>query len=243
GQTRADGEGQRGYGGLDHAALTPQCLGQLGADQRLDRVFRDPGGVCLAALSGRGSGLLGGPILLSHAAPGPVSTCLARLRTVVHPRLGQSSPAVSGNVASHASLLSGFLRLRCNFFPTSSFPGPGEQLSDKNGLSFRTLVPPPVREGARMQLSTPSNPDHLAFATAVDRAVSSPKTSHVWSPYSVASVLALLATGARERTLEQLLRLLGPHPKDQLDVLDTAVTPEEGLDLAVLNGLYLRKED
>lgn len=93
-----------------------------------------------------------------------------------------------------------------------------------------------------MQLSTPSNPDHLAFATAVDRAVSSPKTSHVWSPYSVASVLALLATGARERTLEQLLRLLGPHPKDQLDVLDTAVTPEEGLDLAVLNGLYLRKD-
>src|SRR5690625_4317142 len=61
-------------------------------------------------------------MLLSHAAPGPVSTCLARLRTVVHPRLGQSSPAVSGNVTSHAPLLSGFLRLRRNFFLTSSFP-------------------------------------------------------------------------------------------------------------------------
>ena len=93
-----------------------------------------------------------------------------------------------------------------------------------------------------MQLSTPPNPDHLAFATAVDRAVSSPQTSHVWSPYSVASVLALLATGACERTLEELLLLLGPHPEDQLDVLDTAATPEEGLDLAALNGLYLRKD-
>lgn len=92
-----------------------------------------------------------------------------------------------------------------------------------------------------MRLSTPPSPDHLAFATAVDRALGSPKTSHVWSPYSVASVLALLATGACERTREELLFLLGPHPKGQLDVLDTAAAPEEGLDLAVLNGLYLRQ--
>lgn len=93
-----------------------------------------------------------------------------------------------------------------------------------------------------MQLSTPPSPDHLAFAAAVDRAMGTPKTSHVWSPYSVASVLILLATGARERTLEELVSLLGPRPKEQLDVLDAAATPEEGLDLAALNGLYLREE-
>lgn len=93
-----------------------------------------------------------------------------------------------------------------------------------------------------MQLSTPPSPEHLAFAASVDRAVGSPKTSHVWSPYSVASVLALLATGARERTLDQLVSLLGPHPEEQLNVLDTATAPEEGLDLSALNGLYLRED-
>lgn len=90
-----------------------------------------------------------------------------------------------------------------------------------------------------MQSSTSPRRDHLEFAAALDRALTRPGESHVWSPHSVGTVLALLAAGARERTLAELEGLLGPDTGGQLEALDAAVDTGDGLDLATLNGLYV----
>ncbi|MCK9869684.1 serpin family protein [Nocardiopsis dassonvillei] len=90
-----------------------------------------------------------------------------------------------------------------------------------------------------MQTSTSPRRDHLEFAAALDRVLARPGESHVWSPHSVGTVLALLATGARERTLAELEALLGADVRGQLEELDAAVAAEPGLDLASLNGLYV----
>ncbi|MFW6641142.1 serpin family protein [Nocardiopsis algeriensis] len=81
--------------------------------------------------------------------------------------------------------------------------------------------------------------DHLEFAAAVDRRLARHGASHVWSPHSVGTVLALLAAGASGRTLDELRSLLGTGPEELLPALDAAVEPEEGLDLAAFNGLYV----
>ncbi|MFJ9557452.1 serpin family protein [Nocardiopsis sp. NPDC101807] len=90
-----------------------------------------------------------------------------------------------------------------------------------------------------MQQSTPPRPDHLEFAVALDRALVRPGASHVWSPHSVGTVLALLASGAADRTLAELAALLGDDTEGLLDALDAAVAPDEGPDLGALNGLYV----
>lgn len=92
-----------------------------------------------------------------------------------------------------------------------------------------------------MQQSPAPNTDHLAFASALDRVLTRPGESHVWSPHSVGTVLGLLASGAQGTTLDELVSLLGTDPAAQLRALDTAVAPADGLDLATLNGLYLRQ--
>ncbi|WP_017614554.1 serpin family protein [Nocardiopsis salina] len=93
-----------------------------------------------------------------------------------------------------------------------------------------------------MRLSTAPRTDHLAFAAAVDRSLTRTGRSHVWSPYSVATVLSLLASGARERTREQLVALVGEDVRGHLEALDDAAAPEEGLELSALNGLYPRED-
>ncbi|AFR06682.1 serpin family protein [Nocardiopsis alba] len=88
----------------------------------------------------------------------------------------------------------------------------------------------------------PPNEDHARFTSALERLLSAKDRSHVWSPYSVGSVLALLAEGAAGRTREELTALLAPvegDPSAHLASLDAAVESADGLDLAVLNGLYV----
>ncbi|WP_160050206.1 MULTISPECIES: serpin family protein [unclassified Nocardiopsis] len=84
-----------------------------------------------------------------------------------------------------------------------------------------------------------TSPEHLEFAAALDRVLARPGGSHVWSPYSVGTVLALLATGAAGETLDELRALLGAEPADVLESLDAAVAADPGLELAALNGLYV----
>ncbi|CAL9591467.1 hypothetical protein SUDANB121_05265 [Nocardiopsis dassonvillei] len=81
--------------------------------------------------------------------------------------------------------------------------------------------------------------DHLEFAAALDRELIHPGASHAWSPHSVGTVLALLASGASHRTLAQIVSLIGRDFAGQLLDLDASAAPEPGLDLAVLNGLYV----
>lgn len=92
-----------------------------------------------------------------------------------------------------------------------------------------------------MQPNTSPHRDHLEFAAALDRALTRPGRSHVWSPYSVGTVLALLATGAAEQTLAELQNLLGEDTEGQLRSLDESVagSDDSGPDLATLNGLYV----
>lgn len=59
----------------------------------------------------------------------------------------------------------------------------------------------------------------------------------VWSPYSVASALALLATGARGTTREEPVRVLGAPP-DGLRLPEAAAL--EGVEIAVANALWGR---
>ncbi|WP_017572619.1 serpin family protein [Nocardiopsis halotolerans] len=90
-----------------------------------------------------------------------------------------------------------------------------------------------------MQPSTSPRRDHLEFAAAMDRALTRPGESHVWSPHSVGTVLTLLATGASDLTLSELEALLGADTKGLLEALDAAVADEPGLGLGTLNGLYV----
>ncbi|RKS07879.1 serpin B [Nocardiopsis sp. Huas11] len=90
-----------------------------------------------------------------------------------------------------------------------------------------------------MHVSTQPRTDHLAFAAALDRALTREGASHVWSPHSVGTVLGLLATAAAARTRDELVGLLGEDLLGQLAALDEAVAGADGLDLATLNGLYV----
>ncbi|RKS07880.1 serpin B [Nocardiopsis sp. Huas11] len=90
-------------------------------------------------------------------------------------------------------------------------------------------------------MDTPPHPASLAFGARVGP-VLSPGTSHVWSPHSLATVLCLLAHGARGRTRAQLEELLGADPESRLAELDPAVADEPGLALAAANEFHVRAD-
>lgn len=78
---------------------------------------------------------------------------------------------------------------------------------------------------------------HLAFALALHRvAAPDPTSDACWSPYSVASALALAAEAARGETRDELLALLG---SDVAVLLEEAASPPE---LAVANTLWASDE-
>ncbi|MFC4564780.1 serpin family protein [Nocardiopsis mangrovi] len=83
-------------------------------------------------------------------------------------------------------------------------------------------------------------PDHLGFASRLQSRIAarSPGTGLVWSPYSVAGALGLVATGARGTTRDELARLLGGDIDAELAALDDAVTG--GPELATATGLWVR---
>ncbi|MGW5877095.1 serpin family protein [Nocardiopsis terrae] len=84
--------------------------------------------------------------------------------------------------------------------------------------------------------------EHTRFTLALDRELALGEASHVWSPYSVGSVLGLLAAGAGGRTRRELVDLFAPvhgDPGEHLAALNEAVEGPAGLDLASLNGLYV----
>ncbi|WP_067599913.1 serpin family protein [Nocardiopsis listeri] len=87
----------------------------------------------------------------------------------------------------------------------------------------------------------PPQEDHARFAAVLERELWDADTSHIWSPYSVGAVLTLLAEGAAGRTRSELTDLLAPGGDlaEHVKALDEAVAAAEGLDLAVLNGLYV----
>ncbi|GAB3211872.1 serpin family protein [Marinactinospora thermotolerans] len=81
-------------------------------------------------------------------------------------------------------------------------------------------------------------PDHLAFATRLDAALSSPgEAGLVWSPHSVGSALGLLALGARGDTRAELVGLLGEDLAGHLAELDRAA--EADSDLATATALWV----
>ncbi|WP_028649325.1 serpin family protein [Nocardiopsis sp. CNT312] len=88
-------------------------------------------------------------------------------------------------------------------------------------------------------MHTPVRRDHLEFAAALDRALARPRASHVWSPYSVGTVLCLLAAGSSGGTRDELESLLGADPHALLTSLDGAAGAQEGPELAAFNGLYI----
>lgn len=81
------------------------------------------------------------------------------------------------------------------------------------------------------------NPDHAHFTELLDRALTTAGASHVWSPHSVGTALALLTLGSRDGLRRNLTRALvsdrpgdseeerGRALADHLSVLDTAVAP------------------
>ena len=87
-------------------------------------------------------------------------------------------------------------------------------------------------------MNTPPHPRSLAFGAWLDPVLSG-GTSHVWSPHSLATALAVLAHGARGRTREELEWVLGADPRSCLAELDPAVADEPGLDLATANDIHV----
>ncbi|MFC3997770.1 serpin family protein [Nocardiopsis sediminis] len=83
-------------------------------------------------------------------------------------------------------------------------------------------------------------PDHLGFALRLQSrlAAEEPGGGLVWSPYSVAGALGLVATGARGATRDELGRLLGGDIDAELAALDDAVVG--GPELATGTGLWVR---
>jgi serine protease inhibitor len=83
--------------------------------------------------------------------------------------------------------------------------------------------------------------DHVAFAARLTRALADgPGREFVWSPYSVAAALALLATGARGATQGELQALLGADLDAELALLDGAVA--EGPEIAAHTSLWVRSD-
>lgn len=64
-----------------------------------------------------------------------------------------------------------------------------------------------------------------------------PEGNLVWSPYSVASALAMVAAGARGATYEELVRVLGAAP-DRLRLADAAALDD--VEVAVVGTLWAR---
>jgi serpin B len=75
------------------------------------------------------------------------------------------------------------------------------------------------------------------FALNLNRQLA-PEGNLVWSPYSVASALALAAAGARGRTYDELARALGAAP-DDLRLAEAAALADA--EIAVANTLWLRE--
>jgi serpin B len=90
-------------------------------------------------------------------------------------------------------------------------------------------------------MSTPPRPASLAFGALMDPVLSG-GASHVWSPHSLATALALLAHGAQGRTREQLEWLLGAAPESRLAELDPSVAHEPGLELATANDIHVHAD-
>jgi serpin B len=90
-------------------------------------------------------------------------------------------------------------------------------------------------------MNTPPHPASLSFGARLDPVLAG-RDSHVWSPHSLATVLALLAHGARGRTREQLEEMLGAGPDSRLAELDPAVADEPGLQLATANDIHVRAD-
>ncbi|WP_017588545.1 serpin family protein [Nocardiopsis ganjiahuensis] len=101
----------------------------------------------------------------------------------------------------------------------------------------------------------PLDPDHAHFAAFLDWALTTPGTSHVWSPHSVGTALALLALGSRDELRQNLTHALVNGLLDATDEeralaltahlseLDSAVAPPGARaadpDVVSVNGLYV----
>ncbi|MFC7327367.1 serpin family protein [Marinactinospora rubrisoli] len=87
-------------------------------------------------------------------------------------------------------------------------------------------------------------PDHLDFALRLHGELAGTAAAGgpglVWSPYSVATALGLVATGARGGTRGELTGLLGADLPGHLAALDDAVA--DGPELATLTGLWVRRD-
>ncbi len=84
-------------------------------------------------------------------------------------------------------------------------------------------------------------PDHLDFALRLHAQLTrSASEGLVWSPYSVACALALVATGARGTTRDELTALLGSDLRGHLAALDDAVT--SGPELATSTELWIHHD-
>ncbi|CAM3897332.1 serpin family protein [Nocardiopsis rhodophaea] len=93
-----------------------------------------------------------------------------------------------------------------------------------------------------MSASVSLRPDHLDFALRLhsELTASAAPSGFVWSPYSVASAMGLVATGTRGATHTELTDLLGRDLADHLAALDDAVS--EGPELATTTGLWVRDD-
>ncbi|WP_017598328.1 serpin family protein [Nocardiopsis lucentensis] len=103
-------------------------------------------------------------------------------------------------------------------------------------------------------MTAPASPathrDHAFLAALLDWAVTAPGRSHVWSPQSVGTVLALLASAAGGRARDQLCNVLladstfpAPPGADaavaaHLDLLDTAVRVGDTENIVATTALY-----
>ncbi|RNL85005.1 serpin family protein [Halostreptopolyspora alba] len=89
--------------------------------------------------------------------------------------------------------------------------------------------------------STALRPDHLDFALRLHAQLTrSDRSGLVWSPYSVACALGLVATGAGGATRDELTALLGSDLRAHLAALDEAVA--DGPELAASTGLWIRDD-
>lgn len=88
---------------------------------------------------------------------------------------------------------------------------------------------------------TALRPDHLDFALRLHAQLTpSERSGLVWSPYSVACALGLVATGASGATRDELTALLGSDLRAHLAALDDAVA--DGPELATGTGLWIRED-
>ncbi|PSK84199.1 serpin B [Murinocardiopsis flavida] len=90
-------------------------------------------------------------------------------------------------------------------------------------------------------MPTQPRPDHLAYALRLHTVLhAEARNGLVWSPYSVAAALGLIAAGSGGRTREEFTALLGGDIDAHLAALDDAVTGDDGL--ASATGLWVRSD-